>query len=836
MTSLRINILIVMSCFSGILALACDPGIYGSRCQFKCHCNNSLCTANGECQSRVGCEKGWMGPMCQYQDLGLFGVRSVTTVPAHNGSLLVDGDQDTCVKNINEVTVEFWFRSRLTWLQLIGENLNGVKVTFKEYKNGAVFLGTCKDGHSVLGTSQLSNVICYSNTNVEVMRLEMDSPIKLCSLLINGGRNLAMSGLATQSSTLPANQDGGPAEASRAVDGNTNTNFHSKSCTHTNELDHATPWWNLRLPNVKQNVNRVVIYNRLDVGAAQGAKCCPERLNGFTMDVYNNSGARVFNYIDQPPSITFKGEVIYNLTTPDFVEAYLVNISAHNRESVLTLCEVELYGYDQCPRGQYGPECSQTCHCKYENDTCNEINGLCRLGCGGGFSGLDCDIDCRPGRPLQESCFPPCSGNCINAACNRLTGKCLEGCLDSSSLAPECIPGCGENMFGENCNLPCHCKDKKCDENGQCKEHSSCEEGWFGARCQYQDLAVKGQLTTVPKHNPELITDADDATCLLELKNLHFNFTEPLTFTWMRLSVLEPDYHITASLMFLDEGGHEVSCTDMVEDIIDKRTTDIYCQLNTTVTYVNITLKEPRSVCSVSISGGRNTALNQWTYQTPDYNGLPLSDVKSSNAVDGLLGDAKCARAGGGGVVSPFWTVQFQKPQHVYKFVVHNGIFGERQGFTLTSFDTTYTPVFNYSVRSVNDTDGVTVIQAAEITPLITYVQIVPSGDAALPMLTLCEVEIYGDNTCPDGSFGPECLGNCTCADPSEVCLVNSGGCISGCAAGFYGEGCQTRCTQGLWGIDCRYVCSEACPGRLCNRVNGACLYERQHQMHQSLK
>ena len=65
-----------------------------------------------------------------------------------------------------------------------------------------------------------------------------------------------------------------PGVSSKAVDGNSNTNFNDGSCTHT--LNEKQPWWRVDLGNVEL-VNEVYVVNRGD--------CCGDRLNPFEIRV-----------------------------------------------------------------------------------------------------------------------------------------------------------------------------------------------------------------------------------------------------------------------------------------------------------------------------------------------------------------------------------------------------------------------------------------------------------------------------------------------------------------------------------------------------------------------
>ncbi|GFN79556.1 receptor-type tyrosine-protein phosphatase s, partial [Plakobranchus ocellatus] len=92
-------------------------------------------------------------------------------------------------------------------------------------------------------------------------------------------------------------------------------------------------------------------------------------------------------------------------------------------------------------------------------------------------------------------------------------------------------------------------------------------------------------------------------------------------------------------------------------------------------------------------------------------------------------------------------------------------------------------------------------------------------------VLTLCEVYVFGEVVCPQDKFGRQCERDCNCADQTEACFVSTGGCPSGCAAGYIGEDCYTQCSSGTYGKDCDRNCSDHCAGddKLCNHVNGTC-------------
>ncbi|CAH1244449.1 PKD1 [Branchiostoma lanceolatum] len=138
------------------------------------------------------------------------------------------------------------------------------------------------------------------------------------------GVNVAMGKTAFQTSTVAG------ADASRAVDGNTNTDAGAGSCTHSDGIEDNPGWW-VDLGH-SYTVDRVVIFNRLD--------CCSERLNPFNIhigdsdQVSTNPMCGGDHQIDvTKPSIT----VPCRGMTGRYVGVRLPGLSR-----ILTLCEVQV--------------------------------------------------------------------------------------------------------------------------------------------------------------------------------------------------------------------------------------------------------------------------------------------------------------------------------------------------------------------------------------------------------------------------------------------------------------------------------------------------------------
>uniref|UniRef100_A0A3Q1IBG4 Fucolectin tachylectin-4 pentraxin-1 domain-containing protein n=1 Tax=Anabas testudineus TaxID=64144 RepID=A0A3Q1IBG4_ANATE len=150
------------------------------------------------------------------------------------------------------------------------------------------------------------------------------------------GKNVALRGKATQSKRF----DHPLAAAYNAIDGNRNSDFGAGSCTHTTEQ--TNPWWRVDLLE-SYIVTSVIITNRGD--------CCAERINGAEVHIGDslqddgaaNPVAGVIPNIPAGRSLT--------LTLTSLLKGRYVTVVLPGFKRVLTLCEVEVYGY-RAPTGE----------------------------------------------------------------------------------------------------------------------------------------------------------------------------------------------------------------------------------------------------------------------------------------------------------------------------------------------------------------------------------------------------------------------------------------------------------------------------------------------------
>ncbi|XP_071325144.1 uncharacterized protein [Trachinotus anak] len=149
-------------------------------------------------------------------------------------------------------------------------------------------------------------------------------------------QNVALRGKATQSDRYE-HMFG---SASNAIDGNRDSTFGSGSCTHTDE--HTNPWWRVDLLDT-YIINSVIITNRGD--------CCEHRINGLRIHIGNslqNNG--LSNPVVGMIPIMGAGESD-TLNFTNRVEGRYVTLVLPGLKKMLTVCEVEVYGY-RAPTGE----------------------------------------------------------------------------------------------------------------------------------------------------------------------------------------------------------------------------------------------------------------------------------------------------------------------------------------------------------------------------------------------------------------------------------------------------------------------------------------------------
>ncbi|CAG5135120.1 unnamed protein product [Candidula unifasciata] len=730
MKRLVLPVWIILACLR-LSSSVCPGGWFGLRCEYKCRCTENKCEQpEGTCYGGATCQPEWFGPACQYVDLAQRYKASDPRLPVN---LILDGNENTCL-NANEVTLSLlepfqlsWFRAHVRDSYVPGT----LKIQFREKTNSPLL--ACENQRAAQVSDTAVDIHCDLNIMVSQVILTGESVRALCSFFISGGRNVALKQKAAQSTIYDVRNS----QASKAVDGDASNWYDSATCSHTDEGKREANW------NVTfyqpASVNRYVIYNR-DEGVH-----VDERLQGFQLISYDPAGAKVFQFVDTAPT----EQKVYTVTSLA-TEIQTVDIRAKKADrygqTIVTLCEVEVFGDSVCEPGRFGRNCEHKCNCADSNETCFVSTGGCPSGCPSGFQGESCSEVCKKG------------------------------------------------WFGTSCQYKCHCRLDFCEfVDGSCTQGVSCASGWFGPACQYEDL-VQSETLDQSLLPPFVVRDSNDNTCVDDSTQMVIIvWTIPYQFTWLKAVVKDPDVLSRLSLHFKTDSSQSVNCTNHQQARVNDRTVDIHCDLSEMVKQVIITGEGVKYLCSVYISGGRNVALKQRTTQTSIFPLISMS--QSKNAVDGnrdnIFEHGSCTHTNYDDN-SPAWAVTFSGKLTVNRYVLYNrALVAHRlQGFLLESFSEEGTNVFKFK-DLVPTTQGVyTVTSTAPPSPIsLVKIQIASLDvNRNANFLTLCEVEIFGDSLCESGQYGRECEHKCACADKNDTCFVSTGGCPSGCAPGFQGR------------------------------------------------
>ncbi|XP_065939059.1 laminin subunit beta-1 [Magallana gigas] len=303
------------------------------------------------------------------------------------------------------------------------------------------------------------------------------------SPFVNLVQDQGLNGVATMSAS-PAN----PAwTASKAIDGDTRQNYTLNSCAITDISHHyASVWWKVWLLR-PFNIAYLEIYFRSD--AYRNA-------TGFSLYTYDT---QVFNppsdtkhlvYYHDPLSgcpasamnITVnrvaQGVVFINMRPPGFTSSCQ---AADSLYTTIDICEVNVMG---CNQNRYGVGCLSECSNKCKDQHCDAFNGSCIHGCSDPNAlTLDC-IVCSNGTYISSGMCVRCPGRCQGGApCNKLTGRCDQGCEDkwTGQFCEDCIDG----FYNRNCSGRCgSCvNDGVCDKiSGHCT--NGCQANYLQPLCQ----------------------------------------------------------------------------------------------------------------------------------------------------------------------------------------------------------------------------------------------------------------------------------------------------------------------------------------------------------------
>uniref|UniRef100_A0A2C9MA36 EGF-like domain-containing protein n=1 Tax=Biomphalaria glabrata TaxID=6526 RepID=A0A2C9MA36_BIOGL len=218
----------------------CRPSDF---CSYKCHCS-SCGPNNGLCAVNATCVKGWFGHNCQYQDLKPDQVE--IEAQQSKPQWLMDNNDATCNKgaSIGSVTMTLDDDYPLTWIRIVLNDtamFSTVKLFYSETEE-------CQKTTWSRPNERTMDIRCEKSVLIRTLKIigNLDS---LCSLYINGGRNVAYGQRASQTSNFSNNIY----LANSAVDGDYITFSHTGA--------EERPRFSLTF-NTNYLVTRFLLYNR----------------------------------------------------------------------------------------------------------------------------------------------------------------------------------------------------------------------------------------------------------------------------------------------------------------------------------------------------------------------------------------------------------------------------------------------------------------------------------------------------------------------------------------------------------------------------------------------
>ncbi|KAH9494738.1 hypothetical protein Btru_017751 [Bulinus truncatus] len=494
-------------------------------CQYMCHCHdNDTCDIDGQCLN--GCETGWFGLGCQYQDLVNNNDVSIELNPPQSrADWLTDGNDSTCNPSKDLQTIKFiwsgvfyfsWLRVKYNYSSL------NYSVTFSFASNYQEL--SCTNQKLLVINGTTVDYTCNISETIQSLTVSGPGVKALCSIYVSGGKvyliriiSLAQVKMSQPSDYVKNNKT---YSAELAVDGNTDSIFSHGRCSQTISAfyQYTLPTWTVTLDRPRV-INRVIVYKRSD-----NCKDVMENFKVQTMNASDNVLGTYDVYQSLKTIVTISRETVSK-----------IQLALDNDAPFLSFCELMAFG--ECIPGTWGLDCSQTCpyecssechpetgscfglclgnndsplcksghvnppECNIEcfkgnwgrnctnscgihcyNKTCDKLTGVCDSGCNGYINPPQCNVECPLGK-WGHNCAYKCEGRCFKHICHRVTGLCDQLC-DMNNISTPCyIEGCQHGFHGENCTLECSstCKDSICTTNGYCID---CVSGYEGHYCE----------------------------------------------------------------------------------------------------------------------------------------------------------------------------------------------------------------------------------------------------------------------------------------------------------------------------------------------------------------
>ncbi|KAK6991045.1 platelet endothelial aggregation receptor 1-like isoform X2, partial [Biomphalaria glabrata] len=368
-----------------------------------------------------------------------------------NTQWLMDNDDTTCNEGPHLISLMITLEDiyPLTWIRIVLNDTNKFSTVSLLYNNT---IQECQKPVWSRTNERTMDIRCEKSVLIQTLTIigNLDS---LCSVYINGGRNVAYGQRASQSSNFSNNLY----LANSAVDGDYNTFSHTGG--------DMRPRFSLTF-NTNYLVTRFLLYNR--AGHL-------ERLRGFRLQSFDANSIVVDNHKD----IFEIGQSVYVVIGNPSVPISSLSVNETSQiypapNPYVILMETEAYG--ECPPGKWSLPCTRNCSDSCPT-SCHRDDGACNTVCAGFSNPPECTQDCKR-ENWGINCNNDCSPKCFNLSCDSRTGQCDQGCLGYSD-SPLCTIDCLTENWGINCSRNCSdgCLNKTCmATNGAC--FGGCKAGY----------------------------------------------------------------------------------------------------------------------------------------------------------------------------------------------------------------------------------------------------------------------------------------------------------------------------------------------------------------------
>nr|KAI8751989.1 L-selectin-like; partial [Biomphalaria glabrata] len=333
--------------------------------------------------------------------------------------------------------------------------------------------------------------------------------------------------------------------------------------------------------------------------------------------------------------------------------------------------------------------------------------------------------------------------------------------------------------YGDRNKFHCQCSQGLCDDIGSCLSgHMQCFPGWFGAKCEYYDVARR-QDKTYHVH------EDNDPVCEHNLINPYtLNLTSPVPFSFLRVIVTQA---VDSTKMNFTLTLRSVKQTCQSTHIrMDHFTYDFIC-LYGPVYYDQLTLAWPRTVtlCAVYISKGHDVTFQQRV----TFEGLKMASPEV--VVDSIDSIGSLCTEQIPGETRQTIEIHLGLPQMITQITIarKRGVadYSHMKGLRIETLDTRMQTLVTFQLNSANsDARVVSVLTFDNQTAAKIRISLEAFNEKSF--IEICEINAYGE--CSPPFYGGDCLEVCPASCPYKACHIDDV-CLWPCPAGTVGPQCK---------------------------------------------